>query len=338
MPLARGGGGAGAGSAGGGGHVLRRLAELPPARGVVLALDVSADRAAVGGGLWELYRVADRADGPPEYGLALGASFFAALGLAGSRPRQLTAMPSFPGDLLDGTRSHGDVLLHLAARTDRGVQRAERALLAAVPDWKVRWRTTMYRDDNHVQADRPVSRNRLGYTEGLGNPRTVAQIDGDALVRPGDGEPDWAVGGSYQVVRLIQVAVQQWATHTPEQRDRIVGRRAGGRWLDGAAADEHPNFPADPRGSTTPLDAHVRRANPAASRGTAVPLIRRGYSYAHPAADGAASDEGLVFICYQRSLTAGFTAVQHRLAGEALARYVLTTGGGYYFVPPPSVN
>ncbi|MFD4766694.1 hypothetical protein [Streptomyces niveus] len=37
----------------------------------------------------------------------------------------------------------------------------------------------------------------------------------------------------------------------------------------------------------------------------------------------------------QRDLAKGFEAVQKRLAGEALAKYVLTTGGGYFFVPPP---
>jgi deferrochelatase/peroxidase EfeB len=41
-----------------------------------------------------------------------------------------------------------------------------------------------------------------------------------------------------------------------------------------------------------------------------------------------------VFTCFQRDLEKGFGTVQRRLAGEALERYTLTFGGGYYFVLP----
>lgn len=37
----------------------------------------------------------------------------------------------------------------------------------------------------------------------------------------------------------------------------------------------------------------------------------------------------------QSDLAKGFEALQHRLQGEAMAKYTLTTGGGYFFVPPP---
>ncbi|WP_308190750.1 Dyp-type peroxidase [Streptomyces sp. HPF1205] len=252
------------------------------------------------------------------------------MGLAGRRPRNLTRMPTFPGDLLDPGATHGDILLYVAAPTAAKVEAGERALRAVVPDWAPRWRALMRRDDNHMAYGRPASRNGLGYTEGLGNPGTSAQLADAALVAPGDGEPGWAVGGSYQVVRRIRLAIERWKDHRQTDRDRIIGRRPDGTWLDGRSADARPDFTADPLGRTTPLDAHVRLANPAAQHGTPAPLVRRSYSSAAPS-DG----HGLVFICYQRSLANGFTAVQHRLAGEALADYLLTTGGGYWFTPRP---
>ncbi|BFO19106.1 hypothetical protein SHKM778_54940 [Streptomyces sp. KM77-8] len=43
----------------------------------------------------------------------------------------------------------------------------------------------------------------------------------------------------------------------------------------------------------------------------------------------------MIFCCFQRDLEKGFEAVQQRLRGEAMAKYTLTVGGGYFFVPPP---
>jgi deferrochelatase/peroxidase EfeB len=311
-------------------HVLRRLSSLPPDHGLLIALDVRGDRAQTTAGLRKLYATASRPDGPAEIGLGLGASFFDTVARIRRRPRSLTVMAGFPGDLLGPGETHGDVLLYVAAHTAAQVEAGEHALRAAVPHWSLRWRVLMRRDDNHMAYGHPASRNGLGYTEGLGNPGTSAQLADTALVAPGDGEPDWAVGGSYQVVRRIRLATERWNDHLQTERDRIIGRRPDGTWLDGRAADARPNFTADPLGRTTPLDAHVRLANPAAQHGTPVPLVRRSYSSADPA-DG----QGLVFVCYQRSLVNGFTAVQHRLTGEALADYLLTTGGGYWFTPRP---
>lgn len=149
-----------------------------------------------------------------------------------------------------------------------------------------------------------------------------------ALVRADQGEPGWAVGGSYQVVRIIQLATELWDKDSIPEQERIIGRRGDGRWLDGTPIGAQPNFSADPNGKVTPLDSHVRLAAP--DRRNPPPMVRRGYSY-----DRGNGDAGLIFSCFQRELTKGFVAVQKRLEGEAMAKYVLTIGGGYFFVPPP---
>ncbi|MFC9428422.1 Dyp-type peroxidase [Streptomyces sp. NPDC056987] len=140
--------------------------------------------------------------------------------------------------------------------------------------------------------------------------------------------PHGRSGGSYQVVRIIRLATELWDKDSVDEQERITGRRRDGRWLDGAPVDEQPNYRADPRGSLTPLDSHVRLATP--DRRNPAPLVRRGYSY-----DRGDGDTGLVFSCFQRDLADGFEAVQKRLEGESMAKYLLTTGGGYFFVPPP---
>jgi deferrochelatase/peroxidase EfeB len=43
---------------------------------------------------------------------------------------------------------------------------------------------------------------------------------------------------------------------------------------------------------------------------------------------------GLLFVCFQADLAAGFLAVQSRLNGETLEEYIKPVGGGYFFVLP----
>ncbi|TXL84748.1 Dyp-type peroxidase [Streptomyces sp. IB2014 016-6] len=261
-------------------------------------------------------------------GFGLGASLFEG---AGSRePRQLKTMPTFAGDLLDPAQSHGDLLVR-AAGEDAAVVRkavAEVKATAVKAGWTVRWAIDGFRADNRVEGGRGLARNPFHFTEGFGNPETAREVANRVLVREGQGEPEWAVGGSYQVVRVVRFATELWDKDSVHEQERIMGRRRNGKWLDGAPVGEEPNFAADPKGRRTPLDSHVRLAAP--DRRNPPPLVRRSYSY-----DRGDGDTGIIFNCYQRDLAEGFEAVQERLEGEVLAKYVLTTGGGYFFVPPP---
>ncbi|WP_079125463.1 Dyp-type peroxidase [Streptomyces lushanensis] len=268
-----------------------------------------------------------RAGARPEVSVGVGLAV-GAFGAAASRPRQLAEMPSFAGDLLDPGQSHGDVLVQIAGERAGDVAKALDRFLGAAPGWRVRWRVEGFRVGNRVEDGRGLARNPFHFTEGFGNPAGERETAERALVRAGQGEPEWAVGGSYQVVRIIRFATELWDKDSVHEQERIIGRRRDGRWLDGTPMDDQPNFAADPKGRLTPLDAHVRLAAP--DRRNPPPLVRRSYSY-----DRGDGDTGLVFSCFQRDLAKGFEAVQKRLEGEAMAKYLLTTGGGYFFVPPP---
>ena len=47
---------------------------------------------------------------------------------------------------------------------------------------------------------------------------------------------------------------------------------------------------------------------------------------------------GLLFVCFQSNLSAGFLAIQQRLNGEPLEEYIKPVGGGYFFVLPGVPN
>jgi deferrochelatase/peroxidase EfeB len=265
---------------------------------------------------------------PEHGGIAVGRSAFT--GLEDACPEQLRPMPSFAGDLLDPARSHGDVLVQIGGRDELIVREAVRLVLGgAGTQWRVRWRLNGVREGSRTDKGRGLNKNPFHFTEGFGNPEGQGGIADRALVRAGGKEPKWAVGGTYQVVRIIQMATALWDADSKDEQEKIIGRRRDGRWLDGTPSGERPDFASDPRGRATPLDSHVRLAAP--DRRNPPPMVRRSYAYHRDDVD-----QGLIFSCFQRDLGAGFEAVQRRLRHEAMAKYVLTVGGGYFFVPPPN--
>ncbi|WP_282703853.1 Dyp-type peroxidase [Streptomyces sp. CC219B] len=302
---------------------LRGAAPLPCAQ--LISLDLSADRQHRLGALRAAQRAVTATDGGNIAAwLALGDSL---LPEEAERPRHLKRMPSFAGDVLDPAQSHGDLLLQVTGTSARAVSKAADQTLDALPQWRVRWRMAGLRPENRTEDGRGLARNPFHFTEGYGNPATSAGTADRAIVTGAQSEPSWAVGGSYQVVRIIRLATDFWDRDTVHEQERIIGRRRDGRWLDGTPSTERPVFSTDPQGKITPLDAHVRRAAP--DRRNPPPMVRRGYNYR-----GGDGDQGLIFSCFQRDLARGFETVQKRLEGEAMAKYLLTIGGGYFFVPP----
>lgn len=116
-----------------------------------------------------------------------------------------------------------------------------------------------------------------------------------------------------------------------------MGRvRSTGAPLDRPQASEFeaPDYAADPDGLATPLDSHIRLANPRTRESEENVILRRPFNYSNGVTRAGQLDQGLLFICYQADLEKGFIAVQRRLDGEPLEEYIKPVGGGYFFALP----
>jgi deferrochelatase/peroxidase EfeB len=272
--------------------------------------------------------------------VGVGASVFDdRFGLADRRPRELVEMPFLANDRLDPARSHGDLLLTLSAPRPDVLLHSLRQLLRRTRDTLVlHWVLDGYnRPDADPEPGRTDNRNLMGFKDGTAN------LDGssaDAMDRyvwvGGDaGEPDWAVGGSYQAVRVIRMFVEFWDRTPLAEQEAIIGRhKASGAPLGGEHETDPVDYGDDPNGRRIPLDAHIRLANPRTPDTADSLILRRGFSFSRGFDDAGRLDQGLAFVSYQASLERGFLAVQSRLTGEPLEEYILPVGGGFFFALP----
>ena len=261
--------------------------------------------------------------------------------LAPHKPRQLQRLAQFPNDALDPALCHGDLALQICANTQDTCIHALRDIVKSLSAFLVlRW----LQDGNvppvvkrNPDGTRQSARNFLGFRDGSANPDSTEAGAMERIVWVGadSGEPAWAVGGSYQAVRIIRNFVERWdRTPLKEQEDIIGRRKASGAPLDGHREHDVPHYARDRDGKVTPLTAHIRLANPREAATQENLILRRPFNYSNGVTKSGQIDQGLLFIAYQADLEKGFVAVQKRLNGEPLEEYIKPVGGGYFFVLP----
>lgn len=266
--------------------------------------------------------------------LGLGHGVFVAkFGLTDKAPKGLGPMRTFPDDAPDPAWMGGDVLLQICANSQDTVHHALRDLTRATRAWmQPQWQINGF-----VSPPRPAGtpRNLFGYKDGTANP---VEDEGLVWIGPDSGQPQWAVGGTFIVVRLIRMLIEFWDRVSVNEQDTMIGRRRDtGAPLDGSVETDKPNYGKDPNGAAIPLNAHIRLANPRTVETDKSRFLRRGYNYALGASPNGTQDVGLIFACYQANIQEQFEAAQERLAGEPMTDYIQAFGG-QYFIGLPGVT
>jgi hypothetical protein len=115
-------------------------------------------------------------------------------------------MKAFAHDNLDPAISDGDLLVQLCASHRDTVGHAMLDILAHTSSsMRSRWRIDGFRF-----PPRPVGipRDWMGFKDGITNPNTT-DMNQQVWVQPGAPEPAWTAGGTYQVVRIIRMLLDQ---------------------------------------------------------------------------------------------------------------------------------
>ncbi len=256
------------------------------------------------------------------------------------QPRRLQRMTKFRNDALSADICHGDMLLQFCANTpDTNIHALRDILKTMSAHLVLRWK-----QEGNVPVVPPKpdgstesARNFLGFRDGSANPDSN---DGDLMaetvwVGTERDEPEWARNGTYQAVRIIRNFVERWDRTPLREQERIIGRnKASGAPLDSGTEADVPAYEKDPDGKITPLDAHIRLANPRTPESRKNLMLRRPFNYSNGVTKSGQLDQGLLFISFQADLEKGFIAVQRRLDGEPLEEYLKPVGGGYFYVLP----
>lgn len=276
--------------------------------------------------------------------VGLGSSFFDRHPwLEGLKPNTLIRMEQFRNDALRPELCHGDLSLQFCANMQDTNIHALRDIVKNLSEYLVlSWMQDGYVPPEIPPAEgvrAPSARNFLGFRDGSANPdsgdeKLMQQL---VWVGPEAGEPDWAVGGTYQAVRIIRNFVERWDRTPLQEQEAIMGRqRESGAPLGRSGEYEDFDYADDPEGAVIPLDSHIRLANPRDAGD--LPFLRRPFNYSNGVEKSGQIDQGLLFIAYQSDLAEGFIAIQNRLDGEPLEEYIKPFGGGYFFVPPGALS
>jgi deferrochelatase/peroxidase EfeB len=256
-------------------------------------------------------------------------------GLAGRRPAALSPLPAFTGDALTDEWSHGDLCLQVCADDPQVALHAIRNLARiAYGRAAIRWSQMGFGRTSKTTPAQQTPRNLLGFKDGTDNimAEDATDLAEHVWVAAAD-QPGWLAGGSYLVVRKIQMLIEDWDLATLAEQEATFGRSKGsGAPLSGGDEFTEPDFAAQVGGAPA-IDpaAHVRLAHHSNAGG--IRILRRGYNYADGTDEFGSIKAGLLFIAYQRSPTQ-FIGLQQSLATDLLNEYIQHIGSAIFVVPP----
>lgn len=260
-------------------------------------------------------------------------------GLAGRRPPDLVDLPKFAGDTIAPWRQGGDICVQACADDPQVALHAVRNLARlGFGRAAMKWSQLGYSRSAAVGIAGETPRNLMGFKDGTAN----LDVDDDDLTREhlwvddDSAETGWTDGGTYMVVRRINMIIETWDRTSLQEQENLIGRdKAAGAPLSGGGEFAPPDFAMRGSGGATimPVDSHVALAHPSHNGGAR--MLRRGYNFADGTDDNGRMDAGLLFVAFVRSPATQFIPIQRRLAlSDGLSEYLRHTGTGIFFVPP----
>jgi len=264
----------------------------------------------------------------------------ARFGLAGRQPDALQRLPHFPAEKLDPQRSDGDLCIQACADDPQVAVHAVRNLARiAFGRAALRWSQLGFGRTSSTSTSQATPRNLMGFKDGTMNlnAEEPAAIDQHVWVPiDADSKERWLAGGSYLVVRRINMTIEIWDRQPLSEQERVIGRtKAEGAPLSGGGEFSQPDFhlngsDGEPLVAT---DAHVRLVH--SSNNGGVKMLRRGYNFVDGSDGLGRMDAGLFFLAYVRDPRSHFIPIQMKLGlGDGLSEYLQHTGSALFAIPP----
>jgi deferrochelatase/peroxidase EfeB len=260
-------------------------------------------------------------------------------GLANQQPAALQRLPHFPADKLDLQRSDGDLCVQACADDPQIAVHAVRNLARlAFGRAAIRWSQLGFGRTSSTSTSQATPRNLMGFKDGTMNLKAEdpAAIDDHVWVPSGaDGKGQWLAGGTYLVVRRINMTIEIWDRQPLSEQERVIGRtKAEGAPLSGGGEFSQPDFAIE-GSDDEPIvatEAHVRMVHPTNNGGAK--MLRRGYNFVDGSDGLGRLDAGLFFLAYVRDPRTHFIPIQMKLGlGDGLSEYVQHTGSALFAIP-----
>ncbi|WP_084626911.1 iron uptake transporter deferrochelatase/peroxidase subunit [Pseudoclavibacter soli] len=256
------------------------------------------------------------------------------LGIADKKPAELEDLPVFKFDFIDETISRGAVAIQACANDPQVAIHAIRNLTRmGFGTVQIKWAQLGFGRSSASSVSEETPRNLFGFKDGTNNIKTDETDDLDKWVWVADSDHAWLEGGSYLVVRKINMMIEAWDRTKLEEQQTVFGRsKIEGAPLSGGTEHSDIDFDiTDAAGEPlVPADAHVRLAHPDFNDG--VRINRRAYNYVDGANDLGQLSAGLFFTAYT-SDPANFTKLQTSLADDALNEYIRHISSSVFAIP-----
>ncbi|WP_446665755.1 iron uptake transporter deferrochelatase/peroxidase subunit [Flexivirga sp. B27] len=264
--------------------------------------------------------------------IGLGPSLFDdRFGIAHKRPKLLRPLPKLPSDNLTAHTSNGDLSVQVCADDPQVCYHAIRNLARMARDTvQTRW-TVMGFGRASAGKGQQTPRNLFGFKDGTRNITTTADYDKFVWL----DDADWMTGGTYQVVRKIEMNIETWDADRISDQERIFGRgKTEGEPLTGKTEHDTPKFHAKAKDGEPVIAPTSHIALAAHENNGGIKILRRGYNYTDGINEFGQLDAGLLFVCYMND-PAHFVQLQRKLgAADLLNEYVKHVGSGLFAIPP----